>query len=122
MKKSFKNEAGYCVISNSNVNTLVACCVNDNDVVHKSAKTISFFENILKFISIFIMLIYRTIGTLHIGGGCRFEPSCSEYALTCYNRFSFLKATHLTFKRLMSCRPFGKMGYDPAPEITTELK
>ncbi len=68
------------------------------------------------------MLVYRSIGTLHIGGCCRFEPSCSEYALTCYSRFSFLKATQLTFDRLISCRPFGKMGYDPAPEITAEFK
>lgn len=81
-----------------------------------------FVERILRIVSIFMMLVYRSIGTLHIGGCCRFEPSCSEYALTCYNRFPFLKATQLTFERLISCRPFGKMGYDPAPEITAEFK
>ena len=73
-------------------------------------------ERALKFFSIFGMVAYRTIGSPHFGGCCRFTPSCSEFALGCYHRFSFITATKLTFLRLISCRPGGKFGYDPVPE------
>jgi len=76
----------------------------------------AFLDLLFKKLSILLMLVYRAFGTFHIGGGCRFEPSCSEYALCCYERFSFSKATALTVKRLASCRPFGRFGYDPVPE------
>jgi len=68
------------------------------------------------------MLAYKSMASHHFGGCCRFEPSCSEYALTCYKKFNFFTATKLTFNRLINCRPFGKWGYDPAPEITMEIK
>lgn len=70
----------------------------------------------LRFFSIILMVGYRTVGTSHLGGCCRFTPSCSEFALGCYHRFNFLKATQLTFKRLLSCRPGGGFGFDPIPE------
>lgn len=73
-------------------------------------------EKSLKNFSIFLMLVYKSIGSVHFGGCCRFEPSCSDYSLACYQRFTFLRATQLTIERLLSCRPFGRRGYDPVPE------
>lgn len=47
---------------------------------------------------------------------CRFKPTCSNYALTAYQRFNFFKATFLTIKRILKCNPLFKSKYDPVPE------
>lgn len=74
------------------------------------------FKTIPNSFSIFLIFIYQNVGSPHLGGCCRFHPSCSEFSLGCYKKFSFLKATRLTFKRVMSCRPGGAFGFDPIPE------
>ena len=48
---------------------------------------------------------------------CRHTPTCSEYAITAYERFNFIKASYLTTKRIISCNPLVKPKYDPVPEI-----
>lgn len=47
---------------------------------------------------------------------CRHFPTCSNYALTSYERFGFIKASFLTTKRILSCNPLVKPKYDPVPE------
>jgi len=37
---------------------------------------------------------------------CRYQPSCSTYALECYRRYGFLKATAKAVWRLLRCNPF----------------
>jgi putative membrane protein insertion efficiency factor len=49
-------------------------------------------------------------------GVCRFEPSCSHYAYEAFERHGLLKGGWLAAKRLASCRPRGRMGYDPVPD------
>lgn len=63
---------------------------------------------------------YRTIGTTHLGGSCRFEPSCSEYALMALNKHHLLRAVLLIGKRVCKCRPGGAMGFDPVPDSVGE--
>lgn len=58
---------------------------------------------------------YRTIGTTHLGGSCRFEPSCSEYAVEAIHKHAPLKAMRLIAVRVSKCRPGGSWGYDPVP-------
>ncbi len=36
---------------------------------------------------------------------CRFHPTCSEYALLCFENFSFCLAVTRTFLRLKRCNP-----------------
>ena len=63
----------------------------------------------LSFLSLFLVAFYQSFlsGTLGMGSCCRFYPTCSDYALEAYKRFSFLEATKLVFKRLLRCRPLG---------------
>ena len=51
---------------------------------------------------------------------CRFEPTCSVYAMGCYQRFGLAKATYLTLRRLSRCHPFHPGGHDPVPEADPE--
>ena len=44
---------------------------------------------------------------------CRYTPSCSEYAVDAVERHGVLKGTALAAKRLLSCNPFSRGGYDP---------
>lgn len=47
---------------------------------------------------------------------CRFEPSCSEYALIAIERFGAARGSWLAARRLARCHPFGGQGWDPVPE------
>ena len=46
---------------------------------------------------------------------CRFTPTCSEYALTAFERYGAVKGLYLSVKRILRCNPFCKGGYDPVP-------
>lgn len=47
---------------------------------------------------------------------CRFTPTCSSYFLDALNIHGLFKGTFLGIKRILSCHPWGKSGYDPVPE------
>lgn len=71
-------------------------------------------KSIHKFVSL-IVSAYRTIGTTYMGGSCRFQPSCSEYAVECLHNHNGFYSFYLISKRLLKCRPGGPFGYDPVP-------
>lgn len=50
-----------------------------------------------------------------IGGACRFEPSCSHYAMEALAAHGVLRGGWLTIRRLGRCHPFGAHGFDPVP-------
>lgn len=50
---------------------------------------------------------------------CRYEPSCSEYALTAVRRFGAARGAWLVARRLLRCQPLGAFGYDPVPARET---
>lgn len=47
---------------------------------------------------------------------CRFTPSCSEYAIEAIERRGVLVGGLLAARRVLSCNPFSRGGYDPVPE------
>lgn len=52
---------------------------------------------------------------LKMGPTCRFDPTCSSYALEAYSRHGFVKGTLLTIGRLARCGPWHPGGWDPVP-------
>ena len=46
---------------------------------------------------------------------CRYQPSCSAYAITALRRYGALKGAWLSAKRLSRCHPWGGSGHDPVP-------
>ncbi|MEX1119416.1 MAG: membrane protein insertion efficiency factor YidD [Terrimicrobiaceae bacterium] len=49
------------------------------------------------------------------GCGCRFEPSCSVYAMEAIREHGSLRGVWLAMGRLVRCQPWGGCGYDPVP-------
>jgi hypothetical protein len=68
---------------------------------------------IFNYIPIFFITIYRFLFARFFFGNCRFIPSCSEYAMEAFRKFSFFKAFKMSFSRILRCHPFGSSGYDP---------
>jgi putative membrane protein insertion efficiency factor len=81
------------------------------------AKRFLIMTKVMTSLAILFIGAYRTIGTSFLGGCCRFEPSCSEYAIECFHKHSFLNALKFTIIRLIKCRPLGPIGFDLVPEI-----
>ncbi|MBU0573750.1 MAG: membrane protein insertion efficiency factor YidD [Candidatus Margulisiibacteriota bacterium] len=49
--------------------------------------------------------------------GCRYSPTCSEYAIQAVNKFGLIKGIFLSCWRVMRCHPFAKGGFDPVPGL-----
>jgi putative membrane protein insertion efficiency factor len=50
------------------------------------------------------------------GGACRFEPTCSAYAVEAVRRHGALAGAWLAARRLARCHPWGGCGCDPVPD------
>lgn len=63
--------------------------------------------------------IYRMVISPLLGPRCRFQPTCSAYALEALDRHGPVKGVWLTLRRLAKCHPItwlgGASGYDPVP-------
>lgn len=69
----------------------------------------------MKFLLIAVLKLYRRYGSPHLGGGCRYQPSCSAYALDCIQRYGSLLGLRLSVARLRRCNPRHARGRDPVP-------
>lgn len=59
---------------------------------------------------------YRLLLKPWLGNACRFEPTCSAYALQVLERHGALAGTALTGWRLLRCHPWCAGGCDPVPD------
>jgi uncharacterized protein len=69
----------------------------------------------MRLVARFLILLYQSTLGPWVGGGCRFYPSCSNYALEAIQLHGALRGSWLTLKRLSKCHPFHPGGFDPPP-------
>lgn len=65
---------------------------------------------------IFLIRIYQVTLSPVFGQHCRYEPTCSNYAIEALQKHGIFHGGWLGLKRLVSCNPWHEGGYDPVPE------
>ena len=63
---------------------------------------------------------YRLLWSPWVGHNCRFQPTCSAYALEALARHGALRGGWLALRRIGRCHPWGRSGYDPVPGTDPE--
>jgi len=64
---------------------------------------------------------YRLVLSPWLQTGCRYEPTCSGYALQALQQHGAVVGTYMTLHRLVRCHPFCAGGHDPVPEHAPRL-
>ena len=73
----------------------------------------------MKKLSIYLIKAYQRIpGPWH--SMCKFQPTCSNYAIEALEEHGFIKGWYLSIKRVLKCNPFTKPGYDPVRKRKTK--
>ena len=62
-----------------------------------------------------LVWLYRYTLSPWLGANCRFEPTCSAYAIEALRRHGAFRGSALAAKRIARCHPWGGSGYDPVP-------
>ena len=57
-----------------------------------------------------------------IGANCRFEPSCSHYAIEALRRHGAPRGVALSALRVLRCNPWTAGGHDPVPPRSCDPK
>lgn len=78
----------------------------------------------MKTLLIWIIRAYQILVSPLLLANCRFEPTCSHYAIEAIARFGPWKGTGLALRRITRCHPFHPGGYDPVPPapVTTDVQ
>ena len=58
---------------------------------------------------------YRLVLSPWVGRHCRFDPTCSSYALEALARHGAIRGGGLALWRILRCNPFGGAGVDDVP-------
>lgn len=59
---------------------------------------------------------YRAVFSPWVGHNCRYQPTCSAYAMEALEKHGALRGSYLMIRRILRCHPFGGSGIDNVPE------
>lgn len=59
--------------------------------------------------------LYQLTVSPWLPSSCRFQPSCSQYAIEAIDRYGLGRGGWLALRRLGRCHPFTSAGFDPIP-------
>jgi uncharacterized protein len=63
---------------------------------------------------------YRYFLSPWLGSACRFEPTCSRYALQALDEHGAATGSYLALRRVLRCHPWCDGGHDPVPPPPSE--
>ncbi|OKH33327.1 membrane protein insertion efficiency factor YidD [[Phormidium ambiguum] IAM M-71] len=75
--------------------------------------------NLIKILLIWLIRGYRMFISPLSPPSCRYQPTCSQYAMQAIERFGPWRGSSMAIRRILRCHPFHPGGYDPVPEIDT---
>jgi uncharacterized protein len=75
----------------------------------------------MKWFVIFLIHSYRWLISPFTPPSCRFEPTCSRYAINCIEIHGLAKGLWLTIKRLLRCHPYSKLPHQ-AEKIKNQIE
>lgn len=64
---------------------------------------------------LFVIRAYRYLLSPWWGTQCRFDPTCSAYAMQAIEEHGALRGSWLALRRLTKCHPWHRGGFDPVP-------
>ncbi|MDJ0638909.1 MAG: membrane protein insertion efficiency factor YidD [Paracoccaceae bacterium] len=59
---------------------------------------------------------YRLFLSPWVGMNCRYDPTCSAYALEALEKHGAIRGTWLAARRISRCHPWGGSGVDDVPD------
>ncbi len=62
-----------------------------------------------------LVKLYRITISPLLGSNCRYQPTCSAYAIEALRTHGAFRGSMLAAKRIARCHPWGGHGYDPVP-------
>ena len=74
------------------------------------------FRLLMKTVLIWLIRVYRNYISPLFPPSCRYQPTCSQYAIQAIERFGICQGSWLALKRIVRCNPFYPGGYDPIPQ------
>jgi len=69
----------------------------------------------MKRLFLALIHLYRALISPLFPPSCRFQPTCSQYALEAVESFGPWRGSLLAIKRILRCHPLHPGGYDPVP-------
>jgi len=69
---------------------------------------------------VWLVKFYRFAISPWLGGNCRYQPTCSNYAIEALETHGVLRGSWLAARRMSRCHPWGGSGYDPVPPANTD--
>ncbi|MBM3431541.1 MAG: membrane protein insertion efficiency factor YidD [Bacteroidetes bacterium] len=75
----------------------------------------SFLFYVVGWPLIFLIRIYQWVISPILGPKCRYQPTCSHYAIEALKKHGPFKGFWLAIRRVARCHPWGGSGWDPVP-------
>ena len=69
----------------------------------------------LRTVVLWLLRVYKAVLSPLFPAACRFEPTCSMYAMEAVQRHGAVRGLWLAGGRILRCRPGGGGGHDPVP-------